>query len=104
MPLKPGRPSGTVKETESLLLAVAVALVSELNAAREEILRYLGGVEAPAGAVVCEIGRSLGEPGRQIPSLYLVYSFHRQYLDGRDGFGRLRGQFILNEHHAYRGR
>lgn len=54
-PLKPKRPSRTVKEVEALLAALQVAISTDLNSAKQEILERIGAVETSVELIAREL-------------------------------------------------
>ncbi|MHB8523497.1 MAG: hypothetical protein ACYDH9_22440 [Limisphaerales bacterium] len=62
-PVKPKRPPRTVKEIEALVVGLQVALVTELNATKEEILHAIREGQAAVEAIAREMVRSLDKPG-----------------------------------------
>jgi hypothetical protein len=61
-PLKVKRPSRTVREIEALVVGLQVSLVTELNAAKEEILQALHEGQVAVEAMAREMERKSGEP------------------------------------------
>lgn len=54
-PLKPKRPSRTVKEVEALLAALQVAISTDMNSAKKEILDRIGAVETSVELIAREL-------------------------------------------------
>lgn len=63
-PLKPKRASRTVRETERLLAALQLAISTDLDVVRREILRRLGAIEISVEVIARELGRRGSEETR----------------------------------------
>ncbi len=56
-PLRPKRVSGTLRETERLLAALQVAVSTDLDLAKREILERIAAVETSVEAIAREMAR-----------------------------------------------
>ncbi len=62
-PLKPRRPSRTVRKVESLLAAFQVGISTDVNQAKREILQHVRGLQAAVEAIARELARRLPDSG-----------------------------------------
>ncbi len=61
-PLKPKRPSRTVREVESLLAAFQVGISTDMNQTKEEILQHVRDLQSAVEAIARELARRLSDP------------------------------------------